>query len=133
MSALERRVMKLEQVHTGVKDRLFVFIVPLASEPNGLIGHEPIGLSPMSRSGPFFPRLPGESTEDMQARAVRERPDVPAWVSRYEEAENQTPGVSQSKAVPNPVSLSGSCFGTASPPNEVHPRTQFTPHDKGML
>lgn len=90
MSALERRVMKLEEVHGGgVQDRLFVFITALGPGPNGPVQREPIGLSVMSKSGPLLHRLRGESVEEMQARAVRERPDVAAWVTRYEGDEPQ--------------------------------------------
>ena len=86
MSALERRLVKLERVHGGgVQERLFVFITALGPGP-----HELIGLSPCSSSGKLLPRLAGESVDALQARAVRQHPGVPVWVSRYEEGENQT-------------------------------------------
>lgn len=84
MSLLERRIAKLEQVRGGGVERLIVIITVMEPGPDGPVEAEPTGLSMMCTAGPCVPRLPGESVEDLYARAQRKHPEVLVWVARYD-------------------------------------------------
>lgn len=90
MSMMNKRLLKLEKARGSVAERLFIVITALDPGPNGPVEHDPIALSPLCKTGRLIRRLPGESVEDLHARAVRERPEVPVWVTRYRGDENET-------------------------------------------
>lgn len=99
MSALAKRIAKLEQERSYENpERVFVVITAMEPSPNGAQElDEPIGLAQFSAQGPFFPRLPKESINELHKRAARTHPEVLVWVTRYEGDGYDACGVSQPK------------------------------------
>ena len=89
MRTMDKRLSKLEQItRVNVDERLFIVLTALESDkcPSE---HEPIGLSVLSKSGQFIPRLPNESVDALYERAAREHPEVIVWVNRYGGDDNE--------------------------------------------